>query len=261
MSEHLFYSGIIRHRRFEPGDHAFTYKLFMLSLDLDKVDTLFSAWPFVSLNKPALGWFRRRDYIGCSTIPIKQHVLDQVEEKLGFRPNGKVTLLTHLRMWGVLMNPIAIFCCHDHQGQLQAVVLQVTNTPWGEQCLYVLQADPNSDKQSFVFDKSMHVSPFHPMQMTYVCRYVKHQKKMVFHLENHQKQTRVTDATLIMRAQPLTRKKLIQSVFLYPYMTSKVFYGIYKQAFCLYLKKNPIYTNPTTDCVKKEKLNKGHLVK
>lgn len=218
----------------------------MICIDLDHAGQLFNRWPLTSIDKPGLGWFKRSDYAGPSAIPVKQHILDQVEQKYGFRPQGKVTLLTHLRMWGILMNPIAVFCCYHKDGGLAAMVLQVTNTPWGEQCLYVLKTDSRSHKQSFEFDKAMHVSPFNPMDMRYSCRYLNRRDKLLLHLENHREKKCVTDATLVMNGRPLTRRQLYQSVLLYPYMTAKVYYAIYRQALALFIKRNPLYTNPKT---------------
>lgn len=259
MSKHTFYSGIIRHRRFEPTTHEFKYKLFMLCINLDHLDSLFNRWPLASMKKPALGWFKRGDYMGSKTIPIKKYVLDQVEHELGFRPQGKVTLLTHLRMWGVLMNPIAVFNCHHPDGSLAAVALQVTNTPWNERYLYVMKASNGHYKQHFEFEKFMHVSPFNPMDMRYSCHYMQHEGRLVLHLENHKNGKSVTDATLTMTGQPLTRKKLYQSILVHPYMTAKVYYGIYRQALALFLKKSPLYTNPTTDSGTPERQSRGHL--
>jgi DUF1365 family protein len=35
------YTGNVRHRRFSPVPHAFTYRLFMMYLDLEELPTLF----------------------------------------------------------------------------------------------------------------------------------------------------------------------------------------------------------------------------
>ena len=261
MSRHTFYSGVIRHRRFEPTTHEFKYRIFMVCIDLDDAHRLFNHWPLTSMGRPGLGWFRRNDYAGKKSISIKQYILDQVERDLGFRPDGKVTLLTHLRMWGILMNPIAVFCCYQGDEGLAAIVLQVTNTPWNEQCLYVLKADTGRSKQSFEFDKDMHVSPFNPMNMRYSCRYMCRRDKLLLHLENHQDENRVTDATLVMNGEPLTQKKLHRSILLHPYMTAKVYYGIYRQALSLFLKRNPLYTNPTTISGVQQKQSRGHVLK
>ncbi len=256
MSEHTFYSGLIRHRRFQPTQHEFRYKLFMFCFDLDGLSDVFNLWPLTALDKPALGRFKRADHVGDQNVSLKHHILDQVEQQIGIRPAGTVTLLTHIRMWGILMNPIAVFSCYGKDGSLQAVALQVTNTPWGEQCLYVLKTKPGTLKQHFEFAKDMHVSPFNPMDMRYRCHYMLQNGKLVLHLENHHSERCITDATLVMQAQPLTRKKLVQSIFQYPYMTSKVYYGIYKQALSLFIKRNPVYTNPAT-LAKQEKYSQG----
>ena len=231
----------------------------MLCLDLDDLGSLFNRWPLTSLSKPALGWFKRSDYIGSASVPIKQYVLSQVENQLGFRPTGRVRLLTHLRMWGILMNPIAVFSCYHADDQLAAVVLQVTNTPWDEQCLYVLKADSSKRKQHFEFDKVMHVSPFNPMDMRYSCRFIEDENHLVLHLENHKNGDCVTDATLTMSGQPLSQSMLYKSILVHPYMTAKVYYGIYKQALGLFLKKNPLYSNPTTKSGTRQRQTKGHL--
>ena len=231
----------------------------MYCLDLDNVNELFNHWPLTGTDKPALGRLKRSDFIGDPGIDMKTHVLDKVEQELGFRPGGRVTLLTHLRLWGILMNPIAVFNCYHESGGLAALALQVTNTPWDEQCLYVLPADPDHHKQQFEFDKVMHVSPFNPMDMRYVCRYVERHNKLVLHLENHKNASRVTDATLTLHGQPLTQNLLYRSVLLHPYMTAKVYYGIYRQAFGLFVKKNPLYTHPTTESRSPQRQSQGHL--
>jgi hypothetical protein len=83
------------------------------------------------------------------------------------------------------------------------------------------------------------------MNMRYLCRYTNRRNKLLLHLENHQDSERITDATLVMEGQPLTYKKLHRSILLHPYMTAKVYFAIYRQALALFLKRNPLYTNPT----------------
>ena len=46
-------------------------------------------------------------------------------------------------------------------------MVEVTNTPWGRRVSYVLPCDPGADIQRIRFDKTMHVSPFFPLDMQY----------------------------------------------------------------------------------------------
>lgn len=238
------YKGKVRHRRFTPKNHAFEYKITMLMLDLDFAVSDLDLFPIMSANAPSLGWFRRKDYSGAVTVCLKEHILDQVEKHTGYRPRGKVLLLTHLRYWGFVMNPISIFYCYDTNGSLIATVLQVTNTPWREKILYVLPANAEDKNQQFSFPKEMHVSPFNPMDMQYFCRLQNPDKTLFFHLENHLGNEKVMDATMVFKKQRLTRFRLIKLVLTQPAMTVRVGIGIYWQALKLWFKKVPVYDHP-----------------
>ncbi len=61
------------------------------------------------------------------------------ETRIGRRPTGRVNLLAQPRTFGWLANPLAVYYCWDEDGRaLDAIVLEVTNTPWGERQWYVL---------------------------------------------------------------------------------------------------------------------------
>jgi DUF1365 family protein len=238
------YHGSIRHRRFTPVTHAFRYRLTMPLLDLDNVEQMLRLPLLFGTRYPGLGWFRRRDYFGDPAIPLKTCVLNEVEEQTGWRPDGPVLLLSHLRYWGFIMNPISVFYCHDRSGGLRALLLQVTNTPWREKTCYVLEADPGRRNQSADFHKAMHVSPFNPMDMSYLCRFREPGEQLVFHLENHHHGRRVTDATLVMKRSPMTFPRLAALVLRQPAMTLKTGIGIYWQALKLWRKGAPVHDHP-----------------
>jgi DUF1365 family protein len=238
------YKGIIRHRRFSPISHQFKYQITMVMLDLDSIARDLHYPPLLGTKQPALGWFRRADYVGDPTTDLKNYVLDQVENSSGARPDGKVMLLTHLRYWGFVMNPISIFYCYDQNDRLDSVALQVTNTPWREKVLYVIPVNMTNRTHVSRFAKLMHVSPFNPMQMEYLVRLQTPGGRLFFHLENQANGKRVTDATMVFERHPLSVKKLIGLTLRQPSMTLKVGLGIYWQALRLWIKKSPIYTHP-----------------
>ena len=56
-------------------------------------------------------------------------------------------LLTNLRTLGHCFNPVSFYYCFDDAENLEAVVAEVTNTPWGERHAYVLDAPPHRARQ------------------------------------------------------------------------------------------------------------------
>ena len=73
-------------------------------------------------------------------------------------------LLTNLRCLGHLFNPVSFYYCFDRAGEeLEAVVAEVTNTPWGERHAYVLGVRGTDGGVRERVDKVFHVSPFMAM--------------------------------------------------------------------------------------------------
>ena len=116
-------------------------------------------------DAPRLLRFRRRDYLGPRAIPLDRAVRDAVEGRTGSRPEGPIRLLTQLRSFGHYFNPVTFYYCLDARGDgVEAVVAEVTNTPWGERHAYVLPGG-RADHP-----KLLHVSPFMAMDHEYSCR-------------------------------------------------------------------------------------------
>ena len=136
------YQGFLRHRRFTPHQHRFSYRVFMMYLDLDELDEVLSMSPFWSKRRWRPARFQRSDFLGDPAVPLKQAVCDRIHEETGQRYVGRVCLLANLRYFGFVMNPIACYYCFDNQDNLQYIVAEVTNTPWNERQSYVLRCDP-----------------------------------------------------------------------------------------------------------------------
>src|SRR5205807_4123738 len=121
--------------------------------------------------------------------------------RTGQRPDGPIRVLTHPRSFGHCFNPVSFYYCFDDAGErLQAVVAEVTNTPWGERHAYVLGSAPsNGGVLAANFDKAMHVSPFMGMDHRYHVRASTPGRTLSVHIGSSRARTAVFDATLSLR--------------------------------------------------------------
>lgn len=242
-----FYEGTVRHRRFIPRSNAFCYRVFMAYFDVEKLSTLFSSRWLFSLQRFSLIRFKRSDYIGNASESILTSVKKIVGKEINQHNVSKVMLLTNLRFWGFLINPISCYYCFNNHGQLCALVLEVTNTPWGERQTYVLACNPKQKNHRSIFNKMMHVSPFNPMDMVYDWRNNVPNTSLSIHMDVVKDKVKHLDATVKLKRVPFSKKNARRLWIRYPIMTFKVAASIYWQALKILLKKIPPYPHPKKD--------------
>jgi uncharacterized protein len=239
------YEGWVGHRRLRPVDHRFRYRVFMAYLDLDAVpERVGPAWLW-STSHPALVRFRRADYLGDRDIPLADAIRALVAERTGRRPGGPVRLLTNLRCLGHLFNPVSFYYCFDRAGDgLEAVVAEVTNTPWGERHAYVLGARDAAGGVHERVDKVFHVSPFMAMDHEYELCLTPPGPHLGVEIVSRKDGEVHFDATLQLDRAPLDAAGLRRVLRRQPAPTLAVVARIYANAARLKLKRAPYFGRP-----------------
>lgn len=162
---------------------------------------------------PSLAWFRRSDHFGPPDQPLSEYVRSRVQEEGHCRPE-KVFLLTNLRYFGFVFNPVSFYFCLNAEDHLETLVAEVTNTPWNETHTYVIPADqiqsPTQADRPVVVPKSFHVSPFMPMEQSYQWRVGLQKERLELEIlsrplgkcENREVGARIADSDTIAVGNP-----------------------------------------------------------
>ncbi len=231
-----------------PVPHEFRYRMFMMYLDLAELPELFRGRWLWSASRRALARFRRDDHLGDPDAPLDECVRQLVERETGQRPSGPIRLLTHLRYFGYVFNPVSFYYCFDENDtRVETIVAEVNNTPWGEQHCYVLpqEADRGSGPHHrYCPEKVMHVSPFMEMDVEYDWRFREPGERLTVHMENAREGSKIFDATLTLERREISGLALARTLATFPFMTFKVMGAIYWQALKLWVKGAPVHDHP-----------------
>jgi DUF1365 family protein len=240
------YEGTIGHSRLQPVVNRFSYSIFMMYLDLSELGVVFKGRAFWSVGRPNLAWFRRRDYLGNPDVALDAEVRNLIETKVGKRPEGPIRMLTHLRYLGHNFNPVTFYYAFDPAGKgVDAIVANITNTPWSERYSYVMEVNNGSDNEMhFRFEKNFHVSPFIDMDMEYDWRFSHPGETVHIRMTNFREEIPIFRAYLDMKRLELSGGNLARMLLTHPPMTMKVIAGIYWQALKLRMKGATFYPHP-----------------
>ncbi|MEZ5379707.1 MAG: DUF1365 domain-containing protein [Acidimicrobiales bacterium] len=257
-------AGTVYHRRATPTEHSFEYPMSMVWIDPDHPNDLCHHHRLYSPAEPAPARFRRSDYGDERTPPLGLLVRDDLEPVLGHRPDGPIRMLTQLRRFGWLFNPITVYLAWDTTDpEPVGAVLEVTNTPWHERHRYTIalhDAAPAGPGPRLIdlpegndapimrtarFPKSLHVSPFFGQDYDYLIGVAAgEQLRIDLQLVDPTNETVALDTSLQLDRTPASRRALARNLWSAPLSTYRVSTGIHSQAARLAAKRVPFVRHP-----------------
>ncbi len=237
------YEGRILHVRHGPRPHRFEYDVQLFYLDLDEIDRLPLHRAVWRRGRFGLFSFARRDYLAHPDRTLKDSVLDRVEARLGRRPSGPVRMLGHVRWLGSVFNPVTFWYCFAADGEtLEAIVAEITNTPWRERHVYVIAADGR--RAHGEFDKEFHVSPFFDLAQRYRWDASVPGRTIDFAMSNSESGVEVFHARLALERRELSTSRVLRMALRRPLGARHVLGAIWWQALRLWWKRTPSFRHP-----------------
>jgi DUF1365 family protein len=264
------YRGRLMHaRRDEHARRAFRYPVYMACLDLDELDVLDRDLRLFSRGRRNVFAFHDCDYAAtlspsarerapaANDEALAEHVtlrasLAALHEGAGYAVPHAIRVVTNLRTFGYVFNPVTFFLGYDAHGALATVVAEVNNT-YGGRLRYLLgprERLPNrgNGRVGFRHVRELFVSPFLHGEATYDFWFDAPLDGAALSIAMRVAQRDQT--TFVARLEgaraPLSDRTLALAALRYPVMSAQVIGLIHWQALKLRLAGVP-YRRPRAD--------------
>lgn len=231
------YVGTVTHARRGSVKNVFRYRVYMTLVDIAEGPRL-GRMRLFGWNRRAPTSFHERDHVDVRAL--------LVEEGVDVGPGGRFEVLTNLRVFGYVFNPVSFWWCHRADGGLAAVVAEVSNT-FGERLPYLLlpaDGDVRGAKHVWTTDKLLHVSPFMSMDQQYTWWFSDVGDRLVVRIDVHEEGSPDFVATLVARRVELTSRTLLAALCRQPLQPAVVVGRIHWQALRLWLKGARFFRKP-----------------
>lgn len=240
------YPGKVMHQRLHPFGHRFSYSVFSILVDIDRLGDLAELTCLLAVNRPGILSFHECDHVEKDGETLRQFA-DSLLARSGIEKHAvRVLLLAYPRMFGYVFNPLSTYFAYDEDGRLIAIIYAVRNT-FGERHSYVApilagEETPAGIRQTRT--KILHVSPFMDMGLRYHFRILPPGKTLRVRIHETAGKEPVLAATFNANAVPLTDAILARCLLRFPLMTFKIIGGIYWEALKLWFKGARFRSSP-----------------
>ena len=237
-------TGLVRHRRLHPREHAFAYASYFLWLPMRSLRREGCAALNRNGRHPWRHWLSFHDADHGDGGGDALAWLEALLAAEGIKDaNGEVWLQTYPRVLGHAFKPVSFWFCERADGSLAAVVVEVNNT-FGERHCYLLRGLELAWGREQQAAKVFHVSPFCRVEGRYRFRFMRAGERVVARVDHDDAQGPLLNTSLSGRLQPLTARSARAAFFAMPALTLMVVARIHWQALQLAFKRLPFFSKP-----------------
>ena len=229
------------HRRFTPFVSDFSYKVFMIELDIDRLDDADRQCRLFGVDRGALFSFRPKDHGEGGSQSLRNWA------EARFRTAGvdasslRLRLMTFPRHLFHKFAPISLWLAETEDGSPAGVLYEVRNT-FGERHTYVSAIEGKWTRH--VSKKDFHVSPFFDLSGNYEFSLQRSDDRLKLGVTTMKDGAAKHMATLSTAFEPATDKALLRAAVTMPASTLGVTLGIHWEALKLWLKGADYHAKP-----------------
>lgn len=235
------YDTWLRHDRFAPTPHGFSYRLLLLAIDLGASGN--GNWLF-GRNRRALLSLRDADHLDGSGRPLERQVAEIMAEHGLAHDGGRITLLCQPRLLGHVFNPISTYYIHRRDGSLQAILYEVNNT-FGERHSYLFPVEAGAGETlRHGCDKVFHVSPFMSLDLAYDFRVTRPEGAVRLDIDVRRGEQPMLTARMAGKARPFTAGNVLRLLAAGRLFPLKVLGAIHWEAIRLFRKRVGFWRAP-----------------
>lgn len=246
MGEIKLLKANVGHARLWPKSNSFLYKVFYLILPVNK--DYKNRTGLFSLNKINVFSVYNQDHgAKDKNISWEKYIneeLDKINMPTELRAN--ILLICHPRIFGYAFNPISYWLVLDDKDNLRAVLCEVRNTfkQNHNYLLYKKNFLVIKDNDTLKADKKLYVSPYTKIEGHYEFNFGLSDQKfksVINYFDSTGKQ--ILNTYMGGNIESIDSKKIIKTIFSYPFMTLMVVFRIHWQALKLLIKRVKITLN------------------
>ncbi len=249
MKSALYLGAISHTRRDEHARRTFRYPVYTAVIDLDEVPRLDAELRLFSHRGRNVFSLHDRDYAGDGDVRQAHEAILAAHD---LPAPATTRLVTNLRTFGYVFNPVSFFLGYDAHGVLTTVVAEVNNT-YGGRHRYVLgpahRIARSGRRVGFRCERELFVSPFLHGPRRYEvwldAPLDGDRLAITMHVDTPDGD-RVLTAHLEGGRRALSDRTLLAAAVRYPLMTAQVIGLIHLEALKLHLLRVP-YRRPGSD--------------